>query len=247
MKLLVHAHTTFSHDGRLSPVELAGLAARRGFDGVLLSDHYEDLDEHAYGDLVEECRSIETCRLIPGYEKDWGGFHICAFGVGHWMDDDDLEDWSARLREAGAILCLAHPTRYRQEVPTDVLSACDAVEIWNSKRPYDGVIGPHPETFRLLGPRLAFVGQDFHRLRDATNLGIEVDVRDDAGTDEIFAAIRRREYRSTSRLFTSLGPPSPLWRALLRVLHPVRRWMWVPPVKTVRAVRRLGIPGLLRS
>lgn len=239
MRLLVHAHTSYSHDGRLSPGELAALARRKGFDAVLISDHYEDLDEDSYGRLVRDCEGIEACMLVPGYEKDWSGFHLCAFGVDQWIIEEEIERWSSRVREAGGIVCLAHPGRYRHQVPERVLSVCDAVEIWNSKRPYDGSIGPHPDAYRLLKDRLALVGQDLHRSSDATTLGI---VTSNGETkSEILEAIRNRRYRSTSRVFSSLDTPPVAVRALLRLLHPVRRWMWIPPVKAYHVLRRLGI------
>lgn len=240
MKLLVHAHTTYSHDGRLSPPELAALAKRKGFDAVLISDHYEDLDEDSYDQLVRDCEGIKTCMLVPGYEKDWSGFHLCAFGVDRWIGDEEIGRWSAKVREAGGIICLAHPGRYRHQVPENILSVCDAVEIWNSKRPYDSFLGPHPDVYHLLGDRLALVGQDLHRVRDATTLGIITSGGETKS--EILEAIRNRRYRSTSRFFSFEAPPIAV-RALLRLLHPARRLMWVPLVKTYRVLRRLGIAG----
>ena len=240
MRVLLHAHTTYSHDGRLSPQDLAALAASKGFDGVLVSDHYEDLDEDSYGRLVRDCEAVNTCVLVPGYEKDWSGFHLCAFGIYRWIDDEVIGSWSAKVREAGGIVCLAHPGRYRHRVPESVLAVCDAVEIWNSKRPYDGILGPHPDAYALLGDRLALVGQDLHRTRDATTLGI---ITQGGNTGpEIITAIRQRRYRSTSRFFSFRAPPAVVGGAL-RLLHPVRRGMWLPLVKSYRLLRRLGVAG----
>lgn len=240
VRVLLHAHTTYSHDGRLSPQELAALARSKGFDGVLVSDHYEDLDEDSYGRLVRECEAVDTCMLVPGYEKDWSGFHLCAFGVYRWLDDEVMGSWSAKVREAGGIVCLAHPGRYRHKVPESVLAVCDAVEIWNSKRPYDGILGPHPDAYALLGDRLALVGQDLHRTRDATTLGI---ITHGGSTGpEIITAIRQRRYRSTSRFFSFRAPPAVVGSAL-RLLHPVRRGMWLPLVKSYRLLRRLRVGG----
>ena len=238
VKLLVHAHTTYSHDGRLSPQDLADLARNKGFDGVLISDHYEDLDEESFRRLVRDCEAIDTCVLVPGYEKDWSGFHLCAFGVNHWIVDEEIASWSTKVREAGGIVCLAHPGRYKHRVPAGILAVCDAVEIWNSKRPYDGFLGPHPDAYALLGNRLALVGQDLHRTRDATTLGIIT--LGGSSSSDIITAIRQRRYRSTSRVFTFRAPPVAV-RGILRLLHPVRRWMWFPLVKTYRILRKLRI------
>jgi len=240
VRLLLHAHTTYSHDGRLSPQDLASLAMSKGFDAVLISDHYEDLDEDSFNRLVRDCEVIDTCILVPGYEKDWAGFHLCAFGVYRWIEDDAVEGWSLKVREAGGIVCLAHPGRYRHKVPESVLSVCDAVEIWNSKRPYDGFLGPHPDAYALLGDRLPLVGQDLHRTRDATTLGI---IMHDLGSgSEIISAIKQRRYSSTSRVFSFRAPTAAV-RGILRLLHPLRRWMWFPLVKTYRLFRRLGFSG----
>ena len=240
MKVLLHAHTTYSHDGRLSPPELAALARSKGFDAILISDHYEDLDEDSFGRLVRDCEAVDGCLLVPGYEKDWSGFHLCAFGVDRWIVDEEIGSWSAKVREAGGIVCLAHPGRYRHKVPERVLAVCDAVEIWNSKRPYDGILGPHPAAYALLGDRLALVGQDLHRTRDATTLGIVVQ---DGGTgSEIITAIKERRYRSSSRVFSFRAPPA-LVGGILRLIHPVRRGMWFPLVKTYRLLRKLRAAG----
>jgi hypothetical protein len=84
------------------------------------------------------------------------------------------------------------------------------------------------------------VGQDLHRTRDATTLGI---VMHGASTgSQIITAIRQRRYRSTSRVFSFRAPPAAV-RGILRLLHPVRRWMWFPLVKTFRLLRRLGAAG----
>jgi hypothetical protein len=41
MKVMIHAHTTYSADGELHPAQLAAVALKKGFDAVLVSDHFE--------------------------------------------------------------------------------------------------------------------------------------------------------------------------------------------------------------
>ncbi|PYV15162.1 MAG: hypothetical protein DMG07_10490, partial [Acidobacteria bacterium] len=144
MKILVHAHTTFSGDGELSPRELAALARRSGFRAVLVTDHFESLNPDSFRALCESCRSIGDCLMVPGYERSWKGYHVLALGANEWYDDAEIGDWALKVRRHGGIVVLAHPTRYRHQVPAPILEACDAVEVWNSKPAYDGSIGPHP-------------------------------------------------------------------------------------------------------
>ena len=98
MRVLLHAHTTYSHDGRLSPQELAALARSKGFDAVLVSDHYEDLDEDSYGRLDRECEAVDTCMLVPGYEKDWSDF---TFAPSAFTAGSMTKRWTAGARRCG--------------------------------------------------------------------------------------------------------------------------------------------------
>ena len=57
MKVMIHAHTTFSADGELHPQQLADLARSHGFGAVLVSDHFESLNPRAFEELVAACRA----------------------------------------------------------------------------------------------------------------------------------------------------------------------------------------------
>jgi hypothetical protein len=219
VRVLAHAHTTYSGDGELTPQELATLAAQRGFQAVLISEHFEDLTAETFQRLVEECRSIRSCLLVPGYERSWRGYHVLALGVETWFDDPAPDRWAANVRRAGGFIAMAHPGRYRHEIPDDVLAICDAVEVWNSKRGYDGAVGPNPRAFKLLGgTRRPLCGQDLHGVRHASTVALDVD----ASLAErvcILDTLRQGRYRMTNGLYAFDGDLSALARALLSLFH----------------------------
>jgi hypothetical protein len=238
VRVLAHAHTTYSGDGELRPQELADLAARRGFAAVLVSEHFEDLTAESFARLVAECRTISSCLMVPGYERDWRGYHVLAFGVQRWFDDASLERWAANVRADGGFLAMAHPGRYRHRIPDDILSVCDAVEVWNSKRGYDGAVGPNPRAYALLGgARLPICGQDLHGVRHASSVALEVgtSTRDRA---VILEALRQGIYRMTNGLYAFDGDLSSPARHVLEVFHAGRTRLMSAAITIVRTARR---------
>lgn len=237
MKILGHAHTTFSRDGALTPTELASLAANHGFGAVLLSDHYEHLDRPRFEVLVRNCAEASSCLMVPGYERSWSGFHLCAFGIDSWIGGNDLQTWTDEVRAHGGIVCLAHPARYEFSAPDEILAACDAIEVWNSKRPYDGGLVPNPAAWRLLGSRrLAFAGQDFHRRLDLTSVGMEL--ADTSQPDELMSELRKGRFTIRSR-WLRLGRTPPTRAKSMTLWQRIRPSLWAGPIWAARSVRRL--------
>ncbi len=237
-RILAHAHTSYSRDGRCSPARLAALAASHRFDAVLLSDHWEHLDERSYARLVADCDAQRACLLVPGYERSWAGYHLCAYGVRSWSDAADLTSWASEVRDARGLVCLVHPARYGFSVPESILDACDAVEVWNSKRPYDGGLAPHPDAAGLLGPDLlAMAGQDFHRRSDLTSVALRMTAETEP--DELMDEIRAGRFSITSRWLRFERLPPTRLRPLLRTWQAVRPALWVVPLTVFRSLRRL--------
>jgi hypothetical protein len=222
MKVIAHAHTTFSNDGELSPQQLADLAESRGFHAVLMSDHFESLTADRFYRLVEECESIKNCLMVPGYERSWRGYHVLAFGVDQWFDDRDLGAWANDVKGAGGITVMAHPTRYRHRIPEDILSICDAIEVWNSKPGYDGSSAPNPRGYRLLGTdRYPMCGQDIHGLRHVTSVAVELKRTCSSGP-QIIDCLKRGEYLMTND-FLHFGTVLPGHvRGILATFHACR-------------------------
>jgi hypothetical protein len=239
MRIMVHTHTTFSGDGELHPQVLANLAKSRGFAAVLVSDHFESLRPHTFRQLVQVCHGITNCLMIPGYERSFRGYHVLALSVEEWIDDADVKSWASRVRTAGGITAIAHPCRYNHDIPADILSSCDAVEVWNSKFGYDGEFAPNPRAYRLLADgRYPLCSQDLHGVRHASPVGIQIDKACNTGSD-ILDCLRRGEYRMTNGVF-SFGPElTRVAASLLGAFHISRTRAVKLAIATRRRLRRI--------
>jgi hypothetical protein len=238
MKVLSHAHTTYSLDGELTPQALADVARSRGFDAVLVSDHFEHLNEHSFRLLVEDCRAATRCLLVPGYVRDWDGFHVLALGVDQWFDHATIEPWADAVRGAGGMVVAAHPGRYGHDVPERILAACDGVEVWNSKRGYDGPVGPHPRAYALLGDgRLALCGQDVHGVRHATSVGLEM-TGANPSRSIILQSLREGRFAMRNSVWAFDGGLSFPARAFLHLFHAGRTRALTTAIRIVRIARR---------
>ena len=176
-RVLAHAHSTWSYDGRLTLEDWRGLAIAHGIGVVLLAEHEETgWTRQKYAEYVTACSEASTggVRLVPGVEFNQDGFHVLAYGVREWPQrPSDARTLAAAVHEQGAALYLAHPSRYRWQYPAALLAAIDGVEVWNSSWVCDGTLGPHPKTLALARTRLHIVGQDVHKVKHLSGLVIE--------------------------------------------------------------------------
>jgi hypothetical protein len=223
MKVMIHAHTTYSADGELSPAQLASLARQREFDAVLVSDHFESLREETFARLVDDCSKISECLMIPGYERSFRGYHVLALGIDRWFDDRNILSWSDKVRSAGGITAIAHPVRYGHAIPADILEAVDAVEVWNSKFAYDGEVGPNPRAYRLLGKhRYPICSQDLHGTRHASPVGVQLYKQCSTG-GEIISSLKQGQYRMTNGFLVYGADLSNVSDQVLNAFHVARR------------------------
>lgn len=192
VRVLAHAHSTWSHDGRLTLEEWRGIAAERGCRAIMLAEHEESgWTPERYGDYVAACAaaSDEAVRLVPGVEFTQSGRHVLCYGLREWpARPSSPEALASAVHAQGCLLCLAHPGRYHWTYPASLLDAADAIEIWNSSWVCDGSLGPHPRTIALAGERRLFAGQDVHKRRHLGTLYLHVH-----GSDPV-AALRTGEF-----------------------------------------------------
>jgi predicted metal-dependent phosphoesterase TrpH len=135
MKLDLHVHSKYSHDGVSSPREIVAAALALGLDGVAICDHnvfraHEEAKELAPHGFV----------IIPGveYSTDFG--HVLALFVSGMYSVEYSERGLCSLSELraaadadGALLVAAHPFRHRGTAPPELFELTDGVETLNSR------------------------------------------------------------------------------------------------------------------
>jgi succinoglycan biosynthesis protein ExoA len=170
IRVLAHAHSTWSHDGHIALSAYPGVARRAGCTAVLLTEHEESgWDDARYDAYVAACDAISAesaagVRIIPGVEFNQDGYHILCYGLRRFpRRPSSLADLSADVHRQGCVLALAHPGKYHWRVPDAIAAGVDAIEIWNSKWIYDGAAGPHPRSIALAAGKQLIAGQDVHK------------------------------------------------------------------------------------
>ncbi|GAB2623456.1 CehA/McbA family metallohydrolase [Pseudactinotalea suaedae] len=115
----MHAHTLHS-DGRLTPAQLVGMAARNGLDFIAVTDH-NTISHHADLPELGERYGILT---VPGQEVTTRLGHANAYGDVGWVDFREHPDtWMDQVDAAGGALAVNHPV------------AGDCSWQWNLRRP----------------------------------------------------------------------------------------------------------------
>lgn len=101
MKIDLHVHTTAS-DGRLSPAQLVGLAARLGVAVIGITDH-DSLD--GIEPALAAARDFPSVKVIPGVEINTDVPHGEVHILGYFMDyhHKELQDTLERLRRSREI------------------------------------------------------------------------------------------------------------------------------------------------
>jgi hypothetical protein len=170
IKGLVHVHSTYSYDGKESLASLRELLMQKGLSFCFLTEHTDEMTVEKAQMFVQECRTLSGSQFvfIPGFEVPYKDAHILLIGTESFMgqkaDAPMLLEWSTRAR----LTVLAHPVRNKFTIDETILSAIDAVEIWNQQ--YEGKKVPRvhsSEFLRELQMRknelIATGGTDFHR------------------------------------------------------------------------------------
>jgi len=179
--------------------------------------------EDRFAKLVSSCRAVTDCMMVPGYERSFRGYHVLALGIDAWFNDRDILTWCDKVRSAGGITAVAHPVRYNHTIPSDILEAVDAVEVWNSKFAYDGRWGPNPRAYPLLGARrYPLCSQDLHGVRHASAVGVVLDGPAGTGAD-ILSCLAGGRYRMTNGVVTFGSDLSKVSHGVLSTLHSARR------------------------
>ena len=163
----MHAHSTWSYDGRWPLRRVARLFGAMGCEAVLMSEHDTGFPFDRWDEYVAACEAASTarCRLIPGIEwscpkNDW---HFPSWGMGPAAEGRPVEAILEHVAAAEGAAVLAHPQRREVWRRFDPLWTphLAGVEVWNRKS--DGLAGFDP-AWRIVrdhGLR-PLAGVDFH-------------------------------------------------------------------------------------
>jgi hypothetical protein len=234
-RVLAHAHSNWSYDGKVSLDRWADLARQSGYDAVLFAEHEETgWDAERYSEYAAACAaaSAPDVALIPGVEFNQQGFHVACYGLQRWPSrPGSIEALAAAVHEQGCLLCLAHPPRYRWRYPAPLLHTVDAVEVWNSMWCADGALGPHPKSLALARGKRILVGQDVHKSKHVNGVHIVTE------SNDVIADLMARRYvlARGARTWTPDGvrrmrfaPALQRWRTpVVRVAVKLYRWVRV--------------------
>jgi hypothetical protein len=228
---IIHVHSTFSYDGRHSLDEIAAMAKQRGYHFVGMSEHSDTLDEAKVSDLIAACRQVSTpdCLIIPGIEFTCDdNLHLLAVGIQCYTDQTNPAAVAQFVRESGGVAIVAHPVRYQYQIPSDMVSHLDGIEVWNAG--YDGRFVPNDRSLDLVerlrhqNPRLAtFCGQDLHRIQEYDHVVLSLSC-EALEQETILRALRNGRFTVSNRYFhlDGLASPRPMQMRWIRLA----RWFY---------------------
>lgn len=199
LKLDLHVHTFYSHDGIHSPELVLQNAAKKGLSAIAITDH----------NTVKGLEQAKKCRsevlVIPGIEVDTKEGHIIGLGV-----DGNIKPWQTAaetieiIRDAGGIAVAAHPfDLLRRGVGLKAKELkIDAIEVMNSRinTPFSNALA------RRLAKNLnssVTAGSDAHLAEEVGSAYIMIRDVESFTVDTILRAIRSA-HPSQIRVFGKL-------------------------------------------
>lgn len=177
VKGIIHCHSTYSYDAKLTLHELKELCQRNGVSFVCMTEHTDELTPERAEEFIKECDALSdsTFLFIPGFEVPYlikgshDHAHVLMIGTRTYHEQyaptiEVLKHWTTDA----LFVILAHPVRNQFLVDDGLLQEIDALEVWNQQ--YEGKRVPRTrslalfETLRKIKPELrATGGVDFHR------------------------------------------------------------------------------------
>ena len=139
MKIDMHVHSHFSHDGHTRPTELIMAAKKAGLDGLAVCDH-----NTLAGSQAAQRVCPNDFIIIPGAEYSTDIGHVLAYFIAEGAEDQALPRLAdgrflfgalaGFVRARGGLLVLAHPLRRRQEMPAVLPRELHGLEVFNARQ-----------------------------------------------------------------------------------------------------------------
>lgn len=199
LRIVLHAHSTWSYDGKWPLASIARLFGRLGTSAVLMTEHDTGFRSDEFARYREECAKASTaaCTLIPGieYSSPDNDVHILTWGLSRFLQESmPVERILDAVKAENGIAVFAHPRRRQawRQFQDEWTPQLDAIEVWNRKT--DGLApnGQALEIHRRTGLP-GVVGIDFHTARQLYPLENRLTVAGTASLEQqILESIRNR-------------------------------------------------------
>lgn len=193
LRVDLHLHSNYSHDGQNSLQELIQRAAECGLDRIALTDH----------NVVEG--ALELARVAPGLAivgeeaKTLEGEVIGLFITDRVVPFMTPEDALDTIHEMGGLTYLPHPLdRHRAHFrPERVVELADRIDIIETYNPWCDA-SANAAAARLAADlnKVAATGSDSHSIRELGRSWMEID--EYSGASDFLAKLRHARHVVTS-------------------------------------------------
>lgn len=191
LRVDLHLHSHYSPDSAVPVRDILKTAARRGIQGVAITDHNRLQGSEEALALAPELGLL----TLRGMELSTQEGHVLAYGlqeaVPPWLSTEEAVE---RIREQGALAVAAHPYRFWSGLGEEVVRATpfQGLETLNSR-----TVRRHNRRAERLARDLRLpvtAGSDAHRLADVGR-GILLLAEGIEGEEDFLLALRRGEGR----------------------------------------------------
>lgn len=181
---VIHVHSTFSYDGKVTLTELRAQLTAAGYSFACMTEHTDELTLTKATEFVRECRALsdDTFVFIPGFEVPYQDAHVLHIGATDFISQTANRAQLTLWRKVAPLVILAHPVRNRFHIDAALSDVLDGIEIWNAQ--YDGARIPRQRSIALYSreagkrttPFLATGGIDYHRREHLTQPEVRLTV-----------------------------------------------------------------------
>ena len=122
-----HIHSKFSYDCLQSPKRIVRIAEKRGLDGIAITDH--DTIKGA----VEASKISKSLYVIIGSEIKTEIGDVIGLFLREEITSKYFDDVVDEIKSQGGLVVLPHPYKKRLDMPNELLSKVDLIEVLNGR------------------------------------------------------------------------------------------------------------------
>ena len=176
MKYDLHIHSKYSYDGILNPEKIIKIAAKRGLNGIAITDH-----NTIKGGLKAKKNENQNLKIIIGSEISTERGEIIGLFLEEEIKSKDVQEAISQIRDQNGIIIIPHPfdeLRHSAFHPTEEdAKFIDCIEGFNSRCVFqkynENAIG-----FAKKHNLLITAGSDAHFSNEIGNGGIITETED---------------------------------------------------------------------